>query len=91
MDKSMKRVSLLYVAKEKINDVISESTSISQAYDLQKLQQSIENWERRLITNSLKSFLKKYGSLSKSELWEALYELMEIFRDIDEDYNKEAN
>lgn len=89
MERSTKKISLLYIARERIKNTSEKSANIIHFYELQKLGQVIDGKRWGTTKKAIRDFLKKYWNLSKSELWEALYELIEIFRDIDECYEEE--
>lgn len=81
---------LLLKAKNKIENIINISWNIISSSNLVNIKTLIETWNTDDLIVKIREYLKQYWNIIiKSDIWKALYELIDIFKEIDKDYEKE--
>lgn len=85
-----KRKELILNAKNRIEIIINISWKIISGKELIDIKNSIETENINDTISKIRLYLEQYWNIIiKSDIGKALYELIDIFREIDEEYKKE--
>lgn len=84
LQKKLERAFYNYEAKRKIKLFLWKYSNSIYNQELENIQEYLKYQNKAEIKNQIKLFIKKYWNVkTKDEIWEALYELITIFQEID--------